>query len=228
MVGGAGGGPKNLMTTPGPTASIPDPFDPDKVTRLLGMAEEGDTAAASELLPLVYDELRRLAESQLSRERGPITLQATALVHEAWIRLVGAAPADAKQWHGRAHFFNAAARAMRRILVDRSRSSNAAKRGGGAPHREFDEHVMTVHEDTPSTTNQPVDVLLLDHALKTLEAHDASQAEIVMLRYFAGLSIEETAAAVGRSTATVKREWSFARAWLRREIENARPDESVS
>jgi len=189
------------------------------------MAEDGNSAAASELLPLVYEELRRLAESQLSRERGPITLQATALVHEAWLRLVGSAPGDARQWHGRAHFFNAAARAMRRILVDRARTANAVKRGGGALRQELDEHVMTAHGDTPSATNPPVDVLLLDRALHSLESHDASQAEVVMLRYFAGLSIEETAAAVGRSSATVKREWSFARAWLRREIELARPDE---
>lgn len=204
----------------------------DRVTRLLGMAEQGDGAAASELLPLVYEELRRLAESQLSRERGPITLQATALVHEAWLRLVGTQPAGPdgspggeRAWQGRAHFFNAAARAMRRILVDRARAVNAVKRGGGAGRLELDDQVMAAaSEETPSGGNAPLDVLRLDRALASLEVHDSEQAEIVMLRYFAGLSIEETAVAVGRSAATVKREWSFARAWLKREIEKGRPD----
>jgi RNA polymerase sigma factor (TIGR02999 family) len=186
-----------------------------QVTQLLELAQAGDSRASEELLPLVYDELRRLARSQLKGEPNGgagQTLQATALVHEAYMRLVG----DANlRWDNRAYFFGAAARAMRRILVDRARLRGRQKRGGDRARVELSDCAA----DSPAGTG--TDLVELDAALSRLEADEPRKAEVVMLRYFAGLSIEETASALGLSTATVKNEWMFARAWLKRELERA-------
>lgn len=185
-----------------------------QVTRLMRAAVAGDPNAADSLLPLVYDELRRLAAAQLSKEPAGQTLQPTALVHEAYLRLVGGEPIE---WQGRAHFFAAAARAMRRILIDRARRHRAAKHGGDRARAELREDLIA--DPTPEITSSGVDLLKLDEALARLEARDGRQGEIVLLRYFAGLSIEQTAEALGVSTGTVKNDWVFARAWLRRELE---------
>lgn len=186
------------------------------VTQLLEMAGAGDARASEELLPLVYDELRRLARGQMKNERGGPggqTLQATALVHEAYLRLVG----DTElRWQNRAHFFGAAARAMRRILVDRARHRGRRKRGGDWERVELGDQSLP-----GAVAGGGPDLVGLDAALERLEAEDSRKAEVVMLRYFAGLSIEETAAALSLSPATVKNEWMFARAWLKRELERA-------
>lgn len=178
-------------------------------------AGAGDPKAAESLLPLVYDELRRLAAAQLSKEPAGQTLQPTALVHEAYLRLVGG---EAIEWQGRGHFFAAAARAMRRILIDRARRHRAAKHGGDRARADLREDLIA--DPTPGTGGGGMDLLRLDTALARLEARDSRQAEIVLLRYFAGLSIEQTAEALGVSTGTVKNDWVFARAWLRRELES--------
>jgi RNA polymerase sigma factor (TIGR02999 family) len=189
---------------------MPDAPPPTQheVTQLLAAAGDGDAKAAAELLPLVYDELRRLARGRMMRESPGQTLQPTALVHEAYMRLVG--HADVK-WDNRGHFFGAAARAMRRILVERARHRGRVKRGGGQKRVELRDEAMAV--EPPST-----DLLALDEALSALEAYDKRKCEVVMLRYFAGLTIEETAAALSLSIATIKNEWNFARAWLHREL----------
>jgi RNA polymerase sigma factor (TIGR02999 family) len=179
----------------------------EELTLLLNRAGGGDPAAASALLPLVYQELRVLAEQRLARERAGgagMTLQATALVHEAYLRLVK--DADVK-WNGRNHFFSAAAIAMRRILVERARAYAGPKRGGGRQRLSLEEG--QVAGDAPE-----VDWIGLDEALKGLEAHDSRLAEVVMLRFFAGLSVEKTAETLGISDRQVKREWALARAWL--------------
>ncbi len=181
---------------------------PHEVTQLLAAVNDGDSHAAAQLLPQVYDELRKLAKSRMAHEPTGMTLQPTALVHEAYLRLLGDTNVG---WDNRGHFFAAAALAMRRILVDRARSRNRVKRGGGRPKVELNDAMLS--------TEPPSDELLtLDDALTKLEAYDKRKAEVVMLRYFAGLSIEDTAAAMGISPATVKNEWMFARAWLHRQI----------
>lgn len=189
----------------------------DEMTRLLDAAGQGEASASERLLPLVYDELRRLAAAQLAREPAGHTLQPTALVHEAYLRLIGGA---AIQWQGRRQFFCAAATAMRRILVDRARRVKAEKRGGGRRREELhpDETMLADPTPSPDGGGGAVDLLGLNAALERLEAHDDRQAEVVLLRYFAGLSIEETARALGVSEATVKTDWVYARAWLRREL----------
>ena len=177
------------------------------VTQLLDAAAAGDPKAASELLPLVYDELRRLAAAYMRRERPGQTIQATALVHEAYLRLAHAGT----PWHDERHFVGIAARSMRQILVERARARGAQKRWAG-----LDRVSMT---DALAVASEPVAMLpALDDALKRLEEIDAEQARIVELRYFAGLSIEDTADALGMSPATLKRRWALARAWLFREM----------
>lgn len=174
------------------------------VTRLLDAAAGGDPAAAADLLPLVYDELRRLAAARLAQEKPGQTLQATALVHEAYLRLVGAADPG---WTGRGHFFAAAAEAMRRILVDAARGKRAAKRGGA--------RARVPLADAAVAAELPADDLLdLDAALTALEAEDAVKAALVRLRFFAGLPEAEAAACLGLSRATASRHWTYARAWL--------------
>lgn len=178
-----------------------------EVTKILEQIEKGDTAAAAELLPLVYTELRKLAGYRLNREKDGQTLQATALVHEAYLRLVGNAEI---RWDGRSHFFAAAAEAMRRILVDHARRRHSIKHGGGFERQELDEVAIELGD---------VDQLLdLDAALTRLAAEDPETAKLVELRYFAGLGVEETAKALGMSPRTVKRNWAYARAWLGREL----------
>jgi RNA polymerase sigma factor (TIGR02999 family) len=178
------------------------------VTALLRDWRRGDEAALDRLMPLVYDELRQLAGSYLRRERAGHTLQSTALVNEAYVRLVERAAAD---WQSRAHFFGVAAQLMRQILVDYARTRRAAKRGSGEEKLALDEAL-----DVPQ--RRPVDLLALDDALKDLERFDPRQSRIVELRYFAGLEIDETAEVLGLSAATVKREWSVAKAWLYRQL----------
>lgn len=165
----------------------------------------------SQLMPVVYDELRRLAASYLRRERRGHTVQATALVHEAYVRL---AAEKAHHWQNRTHFLAIAALSMRQILVQRARARHAAKRGGDPERITLDEELLAAGGQTPA----PIDILALDRALDRLAALDATQARIVELRYFGGLTVEETAEATGVSPATVKRHWTLARAWLRREI----------
>jgi RNA polymerase sigma factor (TIGR02999 family) len=184
-----------------------DSATPD-VTQLLVAWNEGNQDALERLLPAVYDELRKLARSYLRRERPDHTLQATALVHEAYLRLI-----DQNQvtWQNRAHFFGIAAQMMRRILVNHAEARRADKRGGGAQKLSLDEAIDLAEE-------RAVDLIALDDAMKALAEFDPQQARIVELRYFGGLSIEETAEVVGVSPATVKREWSTAKMWLHREL----------
>ena len=180
------------------------------VTRLIDAAAAGDPRAAADLLPLVYDELRKLAASRLAAEKPGQTFQATALVHEAYLRLVGP-DNGGPGWNGRGHFFAAAAEAMRRILVDAYRRKGRAKRGGDRHRVELD--------DLPAPADDPADDLLaLDAALDALARFDPTKAEVVKLRYFAGLTIEQTAACLDMSPATAKRHWAVARAWLFRRL----------
>lgn len=179
------------------------------VTQLLHALGQGDQRAAEELLPLVYEELRKLARARMANEPADHTLQATALVHEAYLRLVN--NAEDKKWDGRGHFFGAAAQAMRRILVERARHHGRIKRGG-------DRKRVALGEDAASVSSDGTDLLALDEVLDKLEKHDTRKFQVVMLRYFGGLSIEETAAAMDLSPATIKNEWTIARAWLHREM----------
>src|SRR5581483_5606508 len=178
------------------------------VTRLLDAAAAGNRQAAGELLPLVYAELRRLAAARLAGQALNSTLDATGLVHEAYLRLVG--PADGDRWAGRTHFFAAAAEAMRHVLVDRARRRNALKRGGGATRVVVPEDAIAAPEGRGSA-----EVLAVDDALGRLAAADAQAAELVKLRYFAGMSIPDAAAALGIAPRTADRLWAYARAWLR-------------
>jgi RNA polymerase sigma factor (TIGR02999 family) len=189
---------------------------PDRdVTRILNAIGEGDREAAADLLPLVYDELRNLARHRMANEPADHTLQATALVHEAYLRLIGPDDDDRQErWDNRGHFFGAAARAMRRILVERARRKGRLRHGGDRQRIVLDENAIGV-------SDEELDLVALDDAIERLEANDARKAEVVMLRYFAGLSIEETARAMSLSIATVNREWAFARAWLRDELTGA-------
>jgi RNA polymerase sigma factor (TIGR02999 family) len=183
------------------------------VTRLLDAAASGDPKAAAELLPLVYEELRQLAAARMAAERADHTLSATGLVHEAYLRLVGAAvdgeSPDAR-FGGRAHFFGAAAEAMRRILIDRARQRHSQKRGGGLRRVELDAAAPIAAPDDQAAD----DLLALDQALRAFEAEDPDKARLVKLRYFAGLSIREAADALSISPATAKRHWVYARSWL--------------
>ena len=180
------------------------------VTGLLAAWKGGEQGALDQLVPLVYDELRRLARRYLRRERPDHTLQTTALVHEAYLRLVGSKPSD---WENRVHFFAAAAQVMRHILVDHARSRQAAKRAGGYAR-------VTLDEGAVAGGDQGVDLLAVDEALTALAALDPQQARVVELRVFGGLSVEEAAEAMGVSPRTVKREWSMAKAWLHRQIQS--------
>jgi RNA polymerase sigma factor (TIGR02999 family) len=179
------------------------------VTQILDQIQHGNSAAASELLPLVYAELRRLAVHRMSNEKPGLTLQPTALVHEAYIRLVGDVPI---KWDGRAHFFAAAAEAMRRILIENARRRNSLKRGGNLSQKDL-------ADDDGAVIFDNMDELLdLDAALTKLAFAEPELARLVELRFFAGLTVEETAQTLGISTRTVKRNWAFARAWLGREL----------
>ncbi len=179
-----------------------------EITQLLKKAQTGDKYALDELLPLVYNELRRIAGSQLKNERGDHTLQATALVHEAYLRLIEQRDVD---WNNRLHFFSIAAEMMRRILVNYAVQRNAKKRGDGAARISLDEAVS--FED-----KRDLELIALDDALKNLAEFDQTQARIVELRFFGGLTIEETAEVLDISDSTVKREWRMAKAWLKTRI----------
>jgi RNA polymerase sigma factor (TIGR02999 family) len=174
------------------------------VTRILSAIEAGDPHAAEQLLPIVYDELRRLARHRLAQEQPGQTLQATALVHEAYLRLVGGD--EAQPWKGRGHFFAAAAEAMRRILIDNARRKRRPKHGGGRQRVDLDESLCRSEGED--------DLPAIDDALTRLARQEPRKAELVKLRYFAGLSLEEAAACLGISSATAKRDWAVARAWL--------------
>ena len=178
-----------------------------EATRLLLDYRNGDGEALDRLLPLVYDELRKIAAGYLRRERGDHTLQPTALVHEAYVRLID----QRVQWESRAHFLGVAAQLMRRILVDYARGRNAEKRGGGFGLIALDEAMLAPYE-------RDVDVVALDDALQALSALDPQQSRVVELRFFGGLSIEESAEVLGVSPSTVSRDWAVAKTWLRREI----------
>ena len=180
----------------------------EQITELLVRWRGGDQVALDALVPLVYSELRQIAQHYLQRERSDHTLQSTALVHEAYVRLLGN---KVPQWQDRAHFFGVAARVMRQILVEYARSHQAAKRGGGA-------YKVTLEEGLQAPQPVDVDVIMLDDALKQLASLDPQQSHIVELRFFAGLSIEDTSEVLGISPSTVSREWTSARAWLHREI----------
>lgn len=181
---------------------------PDNITHLLKEWSDGDEQALDRLTPLVYEELRKQAARYLRRERRGHTMQTTALINEAYLRLI-----DAKnvRWQGRAHFFAIAANLMRRILVDHARRRDAEKRGGSQIRVALDPALAVANQSD-------IDLVMIDDALTRLSAIDPQQAQVVELRFFSGLSVEETAAALGISPRTVKRDWSVARAWLRREI----------
>jgi RNA polymerase sigma factor (TIGR02999 family) len=184
------------------------PVSSEHVSKLLANWGRGDQDARDALIPLVYGELRRVARRYLRRERPDHTLQSAALVHEAYLRLVNQ---EAPEWQSRAHFFGVAAQLMRHILVDHARKRRAAKRGAGAP-------LLTLDPQVALPQKQEVDLVALDEALNTLASIDPQRSRIVELRFFAGLSIEETALVLGISAATVSRDWATSRAWLQREM----------
>ena len=186
-----------------------------EVTQILGRIEAGDAHAADRLLPLVYDELRSLAAQRMAQESPDHTLQPTALVHEAYLRLVDVN--EAQQWNSRGHFFAAAAEAMRRILVEDARAKRRLKRGG-------DRQRVALTEDLAVSKGTDVDLIALDEALSRLAADSPEQAELVKLRYFGGLTIPEAAHVLGVSEATAERYWTYARVWLFAELRKADAD----
>lgn len=200
--------PDLRATPPGAGADLVRRDSSDEITELLVRWRSGDQMALDALVPLVYDELRLIAHHYLQRERSDHTLQSTALVHEAYVRLVGP---KTPQWQDRAHFFGVAARVMRQVLVEYARNRQAAKRGGGACK-------ITLEEGLEMPSQSDLDVVLLDDALKDLAHLDSQQSQIVELRFFGGLSIADTSEVMGISPATVSREWTSARAWLHREL----------
>ena len=185
----------------------------NEVTKILRAAESGEAAenVTEKLLPLVYDELRRLAAHQMAGQRPGQTLQATALVHEAYLRLVGQDEPGRQHWDGRGHFFAAAAEAMRRILIDRARQKQSLKRGGDQARTTWDESKV-------GDAAAPEEILAVDEALTKLSQEDPDLAKIVNLRYFAGMSVDEAADALGIHRATAYRHWAYARAWIRAEL----------
>lgn len=194
--------------------TMPEPGE-RQITQILHDAAAGDPRAGEQLLPLVYEELRRLAHSAMRKERGAQTLQPTALVHEAYLRLVGG---DDVSWNSRGHFFGAAALAMRRILVERARHRRRIKHGGGVRRVELAggelAEQMTVEQPEDGT-----DLVALDAALDRLAEYDRRKCDVVMLKYFAGLTNDEVSAALGVSSATVRNDWTFAKAFLKRELD---------
>lgn len=184
----------------------------DETTRILDRIEKGDPTAAAELLPLVYEQLRRLAAFKMAQEASGNTLQPTALVHEAWLRL---AAGESQHWNSRNHFFMAAAEAMRRILIERARQKGRLKRGAGQQRVPLEELDLAVHADSET-------LLLVEEALEKLAADDPIKARLVELRFFTGLTLEEAAQVLGVSTPTAKRYWAYARARLFQEVERLR------
>jgi RNA polymerase sigma factor (TIGR02999 family) len=188
-----------------------------EITQILHAIEHGNANAAGDLLPIVYDELRKLAAQRLAREAPGQTLQATALVHEAYLRLVGGDAQVNVKWDSRGHFFAAAAEAMRRILIDRAREKRAQKRGGAGRKLALDAADITIEA-------VPDEVLDLDEALTRLAAEDPVKAELVKLRFFAGLSLKDAARVLGISSTTADRYWAYARAWLYQAITSSQTD----
>jgi RNA polymerase sigma factor (TIGR02999 family) len=180
------------------------------VTRILNAIEQGDPKAEDDLLPLVYEELRLLAAQKLSHEPSGQTLQATALVHEAYIRLVGE---DDRNWDSRGHFFAAAAEAMRRILIESARRKKTSKRGGGQKRLDLSESILISKDDAALD-----EIIAIDEALDKLERKDKLKADLIKLRFYAGLTIEQSANSLGISLTTAKTHWAYARAWLLREV----------
>ena len=194
----------------------------NEVTRILSAIDQGDPHAAEQLLPLVYEELRKLAAQKMAQEAPGQTLQPTALVHEAYLRLVASGDASApraQHWDGRGHFFAAAAEAMRRILVDNARRKKRLRHGGGRNRLEVD--AMDLADDVADAR-----LLALDEAMTKLAAEEPTVAEVVKLRYFAGFTIEQTAEALGISVRTANRHWAYARAWLHQHLEQASDDQA--
>jgi RNA polymerase sigma factor (TIGR02999 family) len=179
-----------------------------EVTQLLSAIDAGDPKAADQLLPLVYEELRRLAAQKMAHEAAGQTLQPTALVHEAWLRLVGSRD---QQWNSRGHFFAAAAEAMRRILIDNARRKNRLRHGQGLARVDLDQVDVAIHSDDDT-------LIRVDEALQKLATEDPVKAELVKLRFFIGLSIAEAGQALGLSESTARRYWAYARAWLYEEL----------
>lgn len=177
-----------------------------EVTRILGLIQQGEPHAAERLLPLVYEELRKLARQKLAQEKPGQTLQPTALVHEAYLRLVGGGE---QEWDSRGHFFAAAAEAMRRILIDRARHKQTGKAGGRRRRLDLEDFEPALEEEDGSH------LLALDEALRQLQAEDPRKAELVKLRFFAGFTTEQAAAALGVSTSAAEKDWAYARSWLR-------------
>lgn len=191
------------------SGEAPGPSTMNDVTRILSAIEKGDPKATEQLLPVVYAELRQLAQQRLAREKPGQTLQATALVHEAYLRLIGGQ--DPARWDSRGHFFAAAAEAMRRILVENARRKRAERHGGRLERRDLD--ALEIAAESP-----PEDFLALDEALARLEAEDLTKAMLVKLRYFTGLTEEDAAKVLGISRTTAQRHWRFAKVWLLREL----------
>jgi len=181
------------------------------VTQILHAIDQGDPCASEALLPLVYEELRKLANTRLANEKSGQTLQATGLVHEAYLRLLGPDSSMARDWDGRGHFFAAAAEAMRRILIDRARAKNALKRSGRGRRIALDSGILALDEC-------PAELIELDEALERFAAVDAKKAELVKLRFFAGLTLKQAAGLLGISLSTAERQWAFSRAWLYNEL----------
>ena len=182
-----------------------------EITRLLSALKRGDTTAESQLIDLVYRDFHAIAQKYMRKERSDHTLQPTALVHEAYLRLM---QNQGEDWQGRAHFFAAASVVMRRILVDHARRELREKHGGGVVHVALDNAAATPEANSVDA----IDALALDRALEKLESLDPTQGKVVELRFFGGLTVDETAAAMGLSTATIKREWALAKGWLHREL----------
>jgi RNA polymerase sigma factor (TIGR02999 family) len=187
----------------------------NEITRILSAAHDGDPGAAEQLLPLVYEELRNLAAARLAKEKPGQTLQATALVHEAYVRLVEGPAAG--RWNGRGHFFAAAAEAMRRILIDQARRKARLRHGGDHQRIDIDQGQLSAELESE-------DFLALNEALDRLAREEPAAAEVVKLRYFAGLSIDETAAALGISVRTANRDWAYAKAWLHEQLRSTDDD----
>ena len=185
----------------------------NQITQILNRLDADNFADSNELLPLVYEELRKLATSKLQNERSDHTLQPTALVHEAWLRIIGDAQDHDRKWNSRRHFFGAASEAMRRILVDHARAALAKKRGG-------DRYRIQLETWNHPASEQPEKMLELDEALQKLGQQDELKAQLVELRFFAGLTVKEAAAALEISTASAERYWAYARAWLHTEMQS--------
>ena len=192
------------------------------VTQILGAIEAGDAKAADDLLPLVYEELRKLAAAQMARERPGHTLNATALVHEAWLRLVPdrrGEPDGSQAWENRRHFFAAAAEAMRRILVEKARRRQSAKHGGAMQRSGVDADDLPDRRGKPGGSPEPLELLAVHEALDRLAVKSPRKAELVKLRYFLGCTIPEAAELLGVAPATAEEDWTFAKAWLRRQLQ---------